>query len=358
MDAIASCAFGLECEALDSEAALFPIMAAKVFQLSPVRALKMLLVAVSPRAAEAVRAAGLKFTSEEFTFFLRVAKHALVTRRAAHAPRGDFVDLLLEASADTKQGLSDDTLAAQAILFLLAGYDNTANTLAMSLHLLAHHAQARARLRREVGRALLRNGGHLNYDQVTELPYLDAVVSETLRLYPAAPVIERVCTEPCRMGGVEVEVGTAVVVPVWNLHRDPAHWPRPNHFMPERFLEDARRTHTPFTYLPFGAGPRSCVGVRFAQVVVKAGLVALLSGADVLPNPTSPHPAVLDPRVLTLQPKDGLYVNLIPTSLPALLQKELEEYPPVHAEDVAVTADLQQLVIVCPSDDVASALAD
>ena len=62
------------------------------------------------------------------------------------------------------------------------------------------------------------------------------------------------------MGGVEVAAGTAVVVPVWSIHHDPAHWPRPYHFMPERFLEDARTTHTPFTYLPFGAGPRSCVG--------------------------------------------------------------------------------------------------
>ncbi|KAK8401401.1 hypothetical protein O3P69_002877 [Scylla paramamosain] len=295
MDAIASCAFGLECESLDKEAALFPIMAAKVFQLSPSRALRIMLLAICPRAAELACAAGIQFTSEEFQFFMRVSKHALASRRASHTPRGDFMDMLLEASADSKQGLSDDTLAAQTILFLLAGYDNTANTLAMSLHLLAHHAAVRARLRREVARALLRSEGQLTYDQITELPYLDAVVSETLRLYPAAPVIERVCTAAYRLGDVEVPVGTAVIMPVWSLHRDPAHWPRPQTFTPERFLDDARKTHTPFTYLPFGDGPRACVGIRFAQVAVKAGLVTLLSGADILPNPASPYPAVLDP---------------------------------------------------------------
>lgn len=347
MDAIASCAFGLECEALDKEAALFPIMAARVFQLSPTRALKMLLVAVSPKAAQLASAAGLRYTSEEFTFFLRVAKHALAARRAARTPRGDFLDLLLEATAQSKQGLSDDTLAAQTILFLLAGYDNTANTLAMSLHLLAHHPPARARLRRELACAVLKSGsssGRLSYEEVTELPYLDAVVCETLRLYPAAPVIERVCTEPCRLGGVEVEVGTGVVVPVWCLHRDPAHWPRPHHFMPERFLREARQSHTPFTYLPFGAGPRSCVGVRFAQVVVKAALAALLSGADVIPSPASPYPTVLDPRVLTLQPKNGLYVSFKPSPLPDMLKRELEEYPPLCAEDEAVAVNLHQLL--------------
>ncbi|MPC74925.1 Cytochrome P450 3A1 [Portunus trituberculatus] len=115
-----------------------------------------MLVAICPRVAELACAAGVQFTSEEFQFFMRVSKHALATRRASHTPRGDFMDMLLEASADSKQGLSDDTLAAQTILFLLAGYDNTANTLAMSLHLLAHHAAVRARLRREVARALLR----------------------------------------------------------------------------------------------------------------------------------------------------------------------------------------------------------
>ena len=97
--------------------------------------------------------------------------------------------------------------------------------------------------------------------------------------------------------------------------------------------------------------PFSSPGVRFAQVVVKAGLVALLSGADVRPNPSSPYPAVLDPRVLTLQPKDGLYVNLKPTPLPDLLEKELEEHPPTYFEDVAIARDLRGLLTVCPSDD-------
>lgn len=344
MDAIASCAFGLECESLDKEAALFPIMAARVFQLSPTRALRIMLLAICPRAAELACAAGVQFTSEEFQFFMRVSKHALATRRASHTSRGDFMDMLLEASADSKQGLSDDTLAAQTILFLLAGYDNTANTLAMSLHLLAHHAAVRARLRREVARALLRNEGELTYEQITELPYLDAVVSETLRLYPAAPVIERVCTAPYRLGDVEVPVGTAVIMPVWSLHRDPAHWPRPHQFTPERFLEDARKDHTPFTYLPFGDGPRACIGIRFAQVAVKAGLVTLLSGADILPNHTSPYPVTLDPRILTLQPKGGLYINFKPTPLQVLLREEMEEYPPVCPQDVAVAGDLQRLL--------------
>ncbi|KAK8731892.1 hypothetical protein OTU49_007316, partial [Cherax quadricarinatus] len=175
--------------------------------------------------------------------------------------RGDFLDMLMETKIKGETSLSNDTMAAQSILFLLAGYENTANTLAMALHLLSHHPHVQATLRREVALALLQSDGQVDHDRLMTLPYLDAVVSEVLRLYPAAPIIERICTKEYKMGAREVAVdaGMSVLVPVWCLHRDDQYWPHPQHFQPERFLGDARAQIVPYTYLPFGVGPRSCI---------------------------------------------------------------------------------------------------
>ncbi|XP_045585081.1 cytochrome P450 6j1 [Procambarus clarkii] len=339
MDTIASCAFGIECDALTREAAAFPIMAAKIFQLSPTRALKMLTLAMAPRVAQVAHSLGLQFVSPEFEFFIKVATHTINRRQETGQRRGDFLDLLMESTSKGRPGLSNDTMAAQSILFLLAGYDNTANTLAMALHLLAHHPRVQATLRREIALALLRGAGQVEHDEVMALPYLDAVVSEVLRLYPAAPIIERVCTKDYKLcgseGGREVDVraGTTVLVPVWCLHRDARYWPQPQQFLPHRFLGDARARIQPYTYLPFGAGPRSCVGMRFALLGVKAGLVSLLSGLEVRPCPSSPYPVPLDPRVLTLQPKDGVYVDLQPVELTQAVEREAIKYKPISPED-------------------------
>ncbi|KAG7170940.1 cytochrome P450 6j1-like [Homarus americanus] len=342
MDTIASCAFGIECEALSQDTASFPTTAAKIFQLSPTRAFKMLVLMLAPRVAELVHHLGLEFTSPEFLFFRDVVTHTLHTRQETGVHRGDFLDLLLETRAHGNSGLSDETIAAQCILFLLAGYDNTANTLAMALHLLAHHLHVQATLRREIALALLRGGGEVMHDTVMALPYLDAVVSEVLRLYPAAPVIERVCTKTYNVGGVEVEVGMGVLVPVWSIHRDPQHWPQPQQFLPQRFLGAARSDIVPYTYLPFGAGPRSCIGMRFALLSVKVGLVSLLSNLEVQPCPSSPHPLPLDPRVLTLQPKDGVYVNLKSINLREAVEQEMIVYEANIAEDKILTEELKR----------------
>nr|XP_053656910.1 probable cytochrome P450 6a13 [Cherax quadricarinatus] len=195
MDTIASWAFGIECDSLTKEAAIFPTMATRIFQLSPVRALKVIILLMAPRVAEIAHSLGLQFTSSEFEFFREVATHTITRRQETGQRRGDFLDMLMETKIKGETSLSNDTMAAQSILFLLAGYENTANTLAMALHLLSHHPHVQATLRREVALALLQSDGQVDHDRLMTLPYLDAVVSEVLRLYPAAPIIERICTK-------------------------------------------------------------------------------------------------------------------------------------------------------------------
>ncbi|XP_042862277.1 probable cytochrome P450 6a13 isoform X2 [Penaeus japonicus] len=345
MDSIASCAFGIECEALSSDAAAFPKMAAKIFQLSPARALKIVTLLVAPKLAQVVHKLGIDFTSPEFHFFRHVVSHTLRMREESGIRRGDFLDLMMETKANGKEGLSDNTMAAQAILFLLAGYDNTANTLSLALYLLAHHPEAQATLRRELAFAKLRNGGELTHDHIMELPYLDAVVSETLRLYPAAPVIERICTKQYTIGGTSVtlERGQPVIIPVWNVHRDPRHWTDPLTFKPERFVGRAKDSIIPYSYLPFGQGPRSCIGLRFALLGIKVGLLHLLTAMEVKQSSSSVYPVPLDPKVLTLQPKDGIYVDLKPleAGIQDAIKGEIDRYPPSGSYDKGLVRELE-----------------
>lgn len=334
MDSIASCAFGIECDAYSSEAESFPVMAARVMQLSPARALKILVLLVAPKIAEVIQRLGIDFTSPEFHFFRQVVTHTLRMREKRGVRRGDFLDMLVESKMNTKEGLSDNTITAQAILFILAGYDNTANTLALTLHLLAHHPHVQAELRREIAGEMRRNGPQIPHDRLMEMPYLDAVISESLRLYPAAPVIERICTKPYTIAGTSVHLkkGQPVLVPIWSIHRDPHHWPQPDNFMPQRFLGKSRNSITPFSYMPFGHGPRSCIGLRFAMLSVKIGLVHLLTSMKLLPSKESRHPIPLNPRVLTLKPKDGVYINFVESSFEETLEEEIALYPPNNHE--------------------------
>lgn len=342
MDSIASCAFGIECEALSSEAATFPIMASRVMQLSPARAIKILVLLVAPKIAEVIQRLGIDFTSPEFHFFRHVVTHTLHLREKSGIRRGDLLDMLVETKLNDKECLSNNTITAQAILFLLAGYDNTANTLSMTLHLLAHHPHAQARLRRELVWEMIRCGGEVGHDRIMEMTYLDAVISESLRLYPAAPVIERICTKPYTIAGtsIRLEKGQPLLIPIWSIHRDPRHWPQPDNFQPERFLGETKASITPFTYLPFGQGPRSCIGLRFATLSVKIGLLHLLTSMKLQPTDKSPYPPELDPRVLSLQPKDGVLINFVECDLKETLQKEALAYPPTSAEDEAVLRNL------------------
>ncbi|CAL4111264.1 unnamed protein product, partial [Meganyctiphanes norvegica] len=351
MDTIASCAFGIECESMSSEAATFPEMASRIFQLSPTRAIKILILLVAPRIAELITKIGIDFTSPEFHFFRHVVTHTLKLRSEKGIHRGDFLDLMMETRANGKEGLSDNTMAAQAILFLLAGYDNTANTLSLALYLLALNPQAQAALRRELAATHCSNssspdGSSMDHNTLMDLPYLDAVVNETLRLYPAAPVIERICTKNYRFGdsSVQMQKGQPLLVPVWSLHRDPQHWPQPNLFRPERFLGTEKQAIRPYTFIPFGKGPRSCIGFRFAMVTIKVGLAHLLLNMQVDTCERTLDPLPLDPKVLTLQPKDGVYIalNTFNKGVETHISEELVKYPPTPAEQPDIIEKLKQ----------------
>uniref|UniRef100_A0A3Q3KYB1 Thromboxane-A synthase n=1 Tax=Mastacembelus armatus TaxID=205130 RepID=A0A3Q3KYB1_9TELE len=173
-----------------------------------------------------------------------------------------------------KKTITEDEIVGQAFVFLLAGYETSSNTLAFTCYLLAIHPECQCKVQEEVDDFFTRHESP-HYTNVQELKYLDMVICEALRLYPPAFRFARDIDHDCVVNGQFLPKGATLEIPAGFLHYDPEHWPEPERFIPERFTAEARSSRHPFVYLPFGAGPRNCVGMRLAQLEIKMALVHL-----------------------------------------------------------------------------------
>lgn len=167
---------------------------------------------------------------------------------------------------------------AQSVVFFLAGYETTASTLSFCIHQLAVNPDIQEKLYQEV-KTLVDNGEKLNYNNVMKLPYLDAVISETLRCYPPALALSREASEDYHIPeyNYTIKKGQAISIPIYSIHYNPEYYKNPDKFDPERFMPENRHSIVPYTYLPFGGGPRNCIGMRFALSEIKLGLSQIIN---------------------------------------------------------------------------------
>ncbi|MFD5142053.1 cytochrome P450 [Streptomyces sp. NPDC058401] len=191
--------------------------------------------------------------------------------------KGDGEDLLslLAAASSADDGEFDATeLREQVLIFLLAGHETTATSLAFSLHLLARHPGFQDRARAEVTEVLGdRTPGAADLDR---LPYLTRVLKEAMRLYPAAPVLGRRSVAAAEVDGYTIPAGADVIVAPWVTHRHPGYWPDPERFDPDRFTPEAEAARPRYAWLPFGGGPRACIGQHFSVLESVIALAMLL----------------------------------------------------------------------------------
>ncbi|NWY26418.1 CP3AL protein, partial [Pheucticus melanocephalus] len=226
------------------------------------------------------------FPSDAVDFFMRsLAKIKQDREKEAHKGRVDFLQLMIESQRSASQGnnkannsqkaLTDIEVLAQAFIFIFAGYEPTSNTLGFLAYELAMHPDVQEKVLQEID-TVLPNKAPLTYEAIMKLEYLDMTVNETLRFYPLGGRIERTCKKDVEINGVTIPKGVVVTIPPYVLHRDPEYWPNPDEFRPERFAKENKESIDPYTYLPFGAGPRNCIGMRFALLILKVAIVSLL----------------------------------------------------------------------------------
>ncbi|KAK7789220.1 hypothetical protein R5R35_007046 [Gryllus longicercus] len=339
-DVIGSCAFGLQFNSMKDPNSEFRAMGRKITSPNPSFALRFTFLQFAPKLVKRLK---LRiFPSDVSAFFLNAVKETIEYRETNNVKRNDFLQLLIDLKnkgkvdedqhEDTKitvAGIAkenDDTeilkftdnlVAAQAFVFFVAGFEATSSTISFALHELSVNREIQQKARKEVDDILQESSGEITYEALKKMDYIDNIISETLRKYPPAAVLLRTCTEPYadRETGLVVEEGVRVQIPVYALHHDPEYYPDPQRFDPERFSDEQRAKRPNYVYLPFGEGPKMCIGMRFALLQAKLGLVTVLSRFDVVRNPRTPHPIRLDPKTNFTASKDGVWVRLVPRDI-------------------------------------------
>ena len=220
---------------------------------------------------------------------------------AHRASLGEPTDLLGELIIS---GMSAELIRYQLLTLLIAGHDTSTALLAWALYLVSTHADVYARARDEIDRVL--GDRPPTYEDISQLIYLDSVIKETLRLYPPIHLGSRIAATDIQFQEYTFPAGTRVMYSIYLTHRRPEDWADPNRFDPDRFAPEHRKRQTPYSFVPFGGGPRNCLGAVFAQVEAKVILARLLQTFDARYVGGAVRPRM----AATLEPHPGVMVKM------------------------------------------------
>ncbi|KAM0727283.1 putative cytochrome P450 6a13 [Formica fusca] len=177
-----------------------------------------------------------------------------------------------------KTEFTDDFFVAQMMVFFIAGYESSTATISNTLYELALNHSIQNRLREEIRNLFTKNNGELTFEDVMTMPYLDAVYKETLRKYPIADTIMRQSSTAYTFKNSEVTIpkDQVVIIPIYGIHFNPKIYPKPEIYDPERFIGEEAPSRQAMHYIPFGHGPRNCIGERLGILQVKMGLINIV----------------------------------------------------------------------------------
>ncbi|PIG93276.1 cytochrome P450 [Gloeocapsopsis sp. IPPAS B-1203] len=225
-------------------------------------------------------------------------------RTSGEDPR-DLLSMLMQArDEDDGTGMSDRQLRDEVATLMLAGHETTANALTWTWMLLAQHPQVLAKLQTELQEVL--NGRSPTVADIPQLRYTDMIVKESMRLYPPVAIFGREAAVDCQIGDYNVPKGCTIMISQWVMHRNPRYFADPEIFKPERWADDLEKQLPRGVYIPFGDGPRICIGKGFAlmEAILLLATVAQKFHLNLLPVPIVPQPSI------TLRPEHGIKVVL------------------------------------------------
>ncbi|XP_039312861.1 probable cytochrome P450 6a14 [Solenopsis invicta] len=321
-DVIMSTAFGVKSNCIEESNNQYRIQRKKYFGITPI---KVALIFYMPQVMNFL---SIPATPPSVTkFYINMFRENVEYRKAHHIVRHDFMNLLIqlmdrdfvdpednktiinESSNITK--LTMEEAAAQSFIFFAAGFETSATTMTFALYELAQQHDIQDKTRNEIDEVLTKHG-ELTYDAVNDMTYLQKVISETLRKYPPVSILNRICTKEIELPNFRVPKGTLITIPLLELHRDLSIYQDPDKFDPERFNADEIKERHPYAYMPFGEGPRNCIGLRFGYLQVKVGLLSLLSKYKFKLHSRTAVPLTFYEGALVLQPKSGVHLIIEP----------------------------------------------
>lgn len=335
LDVIAKCAFAIQTNTYDDNDE-FVNWTKKFFMFTRWKFVLGLLLPLKMKTMIGLTAS----PDEAIVYMCQAAERILQQRRQGGGNNSypDLLQLLMEANLDkskdndntldneahhgneeetnwtddniTKKPMTETEMIANTVMILLAGYETTATTLSYASYCLALNPHVQDKLRDEVNKAFEADGGKLKYETLTSLKYLDAVISETLRVYPAITRIERFATDDYvletdyeGLRKIFIPKGTYVYIPVYYIHHNSEYYTEPEKFEPERFMPERKHELTPYTYLPFVAGPRNCIGMRFALMEAKFAIANFVHKYKFVKVDKTTYPPDLSKADITLRAK-------------------------------------------------------
>lgn len=313
-DVIATCAFGVNVDSMRHPDNDFYVLGREATFFDFLRTMKLALL----RGLPEVQSLGVRMVSKKVErFFKNLVETTIRTRDERGITRPDMIQLMMESRGKSKKELTIDEMTSQAFIFFFGGFDTVSIAMSFAAHELAAHPEIQRRLQVEIDEVLGKNEGELTYEAVNDMEYLSAVVEETLRMYPVAISLDRVCTKsfdlpPALPGGksVRLEAGNCIWIPIFAFSHDPKYFEDPEIFDPERFLGERRKDVNTAAYFPFGLGPRMCIGNRFALLEVKAMLFHLLARCNLKTCEKTSLPMRLSKTGLAMTAEKGFWLRM------------------------------------------------
>ncbi|XP_046966596.1 cytochrome P450 6B6-like [Vanessa cardui] len=322
-DFIGACGFGLDSDSLKEEDSAFRKLGATIFQAGPKEIFIVILKELFPRIFNK-----LKLMTRVEKGIYQLVNEVLRQRNYEPSGRNDFIDLLLECK---KKGtivgdsiekikpdgkpeiatleMNEDLMAAQVFVFFAAGFETSSSATSFTLHELAHHPDVQNKVQEDIDRVLERYDNKLSYDAIKEMHYLEWTFKEAMRIFPSLGFLIRESAKKYTFEDINLTIdeGVRVIIPIQAMQNDPKYFDNPTEFRPERFDPSNFNIENKYVYLPFGVGPRACIGERLGLMQSLAGLAAVLSRFTVRPAPsTIRHPIVNPTSGIVQTVKGGL----------------------------------------------------
>ncbi|CAG9827785.1 unnamed protein product [Diabrotica balteata] len=341
-DIIASIAFGVKIDSLKNPNNEFFLMGQDITSFSGFKkTMKFMGIVMVPKFFTFFKIGF--FATYVRKFFINLIGDTVKAREEKNIVRPDMLHLLIQArkgglengekSRDgeieaaeaesnelIKKVAKDMTMvdiAAQALIFFFAGFDSVASLLSFTCYELMVNPDIQTRLRKEIEETLEQCNGNVTYEAIMKMKYMDMVLSETGRKWPQGTMADRVCTKPYTIPAerpdevpVHLDVGAALWIPIYAIHRDPENFPEPERYDPERFNEENKSKIKPYSFIPFGVGPRNCIGARFALLETKIVLFKFLSHFELVPSEKTKIPVEISKKQFNLTAEGGFWFNL------------------------------------------------
>ncbi|XP_055623205.1 probable cytochrome P450 28d1 [Toxorhynchites rutilus septentrionalis] len=313
-DVVSNCIFAIDAQSFTKEKPEIREMGRRIMDFNVTAQIIFGLITFIPSIRKFYKFTFIPRDVEEF--FIRVMREAIQHRKKHKIVRNDYLDHLL--ALEEKKQISEIDIAGHGVSFFADGFETSSWMMTFCLYDLASHPAIQRQLREEI-RTVQANKKSLDYDNISEMTFLEQVCNETLRLHLVVPLLVKRCTEDVELVGpkdkkIRITAGTTVTIPYF-VHFDPLYYDEPEKYKPERFAPETGGTKSyreKGVYFPFGDGPRMCLGMRFALAQAKRGIVEIINRYEITVNPRTKEPLEYDPKLLMLNVVGGIWLDFKP----------------------------------------------